>query len=223
MCESSAFLAYDVQHSELLCHVSCSCARPFSCGGAIFWCLSLAATSSALGCWRSHMDVRQSPYSWAVGPVQIERCQPSSARWARHCFELSLPLHLSVSVDAAWTSLKYTCCILFGEEVNTEVFLQPSHTWLGPLLRCSATGVRSRSRFSYGSSHLLFFLTSRVCPSFFFLFSFSPSPNFACEWGSYLCLENCPWIPGFLVALAARIPKLSLDSRISRRRRRQGA
>ena len=33
------------------------------------------------------------------------------------------------------------------------------------------------------------------------------STNFACEWGSYLCLENCPWIPGFLVAVAARVPK----------------
>ena len=66
------------------------------------------------------------------------------------------------------------------------------------------------------------------------------SRSFACEWGSYLCPENCPgfqdfsspsppgclscpWIPGFLVAVAARVPKLSLDSRISRRRRRQGA
>ena len=33
------------------------------------------------------------------------------------------------------------------------------------------------------------------------------SPNFAREWGSYLCLKNCPWIPGFLVAVAARVPK----------------
>ncbi len=33
------------------------------------------------------------------------------------------------------------------------------------------------------------------------------SPNFACEWGSYLCLKNCPWIPGFLVAVAARVPR----------------
>ena len=40
---------------------------------------------------------------------------------------------------------------------------------------------------------------------------------------SFLCPENCLWIPGFLVAVAARVPKLSLDSRISRRRRRQGA
>ena len=47
--------------------------------------------------------------------------------------------------------------------------------------------------------------------------------TFACELGSYLCLENCPWIPGFLVTVAARVPKLSLDSRISRCRRRQGA
>ena len=42
----------------------------------------------------------------------------------------------------------------------------------------------------------------------------SPSPP--------ICL-SCPWIPGFLVAVAARVPKLSLDSRTSRRRRRQGA
>ena len=33
------------------------------------------------------------------------------------------------------------------------------------------------------------------------------SPNFACEWGSYLCLENYPWMRGFVVAARPRAPK----------------
>ena len=59
------------------------------------------------------------------------------------------------------------------------------------------------SFFFFFSFFLFFSLFFFLCFSFFlclhpFSFFFSSfSPNFACEWGSYLCLENCPWIQDF--------------------------